>query len=89
MREHSQRRESVPLRARLSIKWRDYTLTRRAKRHAQDFVGMSPEQALAHADELGLLLRLGATGVPRADEHASGRIRASVRDGVIVTASDG
>jgi hypothetical protein len=89
MREHSQRRESVPLRARVSIKWRDYTLSRRAKRHAGDFVGMSPEQAQSRADELGLLLRLGATELPAADQHASGRVRASVRDGVIVAAADG
>ena len=89
MREHSQRRESVPLRARLSIRLRDYSRSQRAKRHAKDFVGMNPEQAQARADELGLVLRLGATELPAADEFASGRIRASVRDGVIVTAADG
>ena len=46
-----QRHESVPWRARLSVKWRDYTLRRRAKRRAKEFVGMSPEQAELHADD--------------------------------------
>lgn len=43
---------------------------------------MSPEQAHAHADELGVALRLGPEG-PWTDEGAYGRITASVRDGVI------
>jgi hypothetical protein len=89
MRGRSQRHESVPWRARLSIRWRDYTLGQRAKRHAKDFVGMSLEEAQAHADRLNLVLRLGSAGALTSDDYATGRVTAAVRDGVIVTASDG
>ena len=77
-----QRHESVPWRARLSVKWRDYTLRRRAKRRAKEFVGMSPEQAELHADELGLRFQVSRPGVP-IDEADSGRVIGSARDGVI------
>lgn len=81
--------ESVPLRARLGVAWRDRRDDWRAKRHVKEFMGMSPEQAQARADELGLRLRLHPAGVPVTDERAYGRITASLRDGVIEAVSVG
>jgi hypothetical protein len=60
-----------------------------AKDHADDFVGMNPEQAQAHADELGLTLRLASVGSPVTMEYRYGRVTGWLRDDVIAEVSVG
>lgn len=83
------RNGAVPLRVRLNIAVRDFRADRRAKRHAGEFVGMSPEEAQIHADKLGLELRLGPADEASTAERSRGRINATVRDGVVEEASAG
>lgn len=60
-----------------------------AKEHADDFIGMTAEQAQAHADELGLVLRLAPVGSPVTMEYRYGRINGWTRDDVIAEVSVG
>lgn len=57
--------------------------------HAEEFVGMSTEQARAHADELGLTLRLAPVGGAVTAEYRYGRVTGWVRDGVVAEVSVG
>lgn len=60
-----------------------------AKDHADDFVGMTAEQAQAHADELGLTLRLAPIGSPVTMEYRYGRVNGWLRDDVIAEVTVG
>jgi hypothetical protein len=60
-----------------------------AKDHADDFVGMRAEQAQAHADELGLTLRLAPIGSAVTLEYRYGRVTGWLRDDVIAEVSVG
>jgi hypothetical protein len=60
-----------------------------AKDHADDFVGMTEEEARAHADELGLTLRLAPAGAAVTAEYQYGRVTGWLRDDVIAEVSVG
>ena len=60
-----------------------------AKDHAAGFVGMTAEEAQAHADELGLTLRLVPVGAAVTAEYRYGRVTGWLRDDVITEVSVG
>lgn len=60
-----------------------------AEDHADEFVGMTAEQAQMHAGELGLTLRLAPEGAAVTAEYQYGRVTGWLRDDVIAEVSVG